>query len=316
MTVAGPVERFLAPAPPERLATLRILVGAFATAWATVRLPEHLAQAGRPAHHWHPSGIWSLLDAPPPDLVVDGLALALPVLGLLFVVGWRFGAVGPTFALGLLAVATLDSSWGQIFHTENLMVLHVAILALAPGAADVLAVGRRRMSGPSGRYGWPVRLCGVVVVITYMTAGVAKLRYSGLGWASGRALRNLVAYDNLRKQLLGDRYSPVGTWLVGHGWAFRPLAVATLAVELGAWVVLLGRGWRTAWVAAAWAFHVGVLALMAIVFAYPLSGVAFAPFFRLERLAAAAERRRPRPVADQGLAMTSGMRSPGGESNP
>jgi hypothetical protein len=44
--------------------------------------------------------------------------------------------------------------------------------------------------------------------------------------------------------------------------------------------------WRTEWVVAAWTSHLGVLALMAILFAYPLSGVAFAPFFRLERLAA------------------------------
>ncbi|HEX6418675.1 MAG TPA: hypothetical protein VFZ77_09265, partial [Acidimicrobiales bacterium] len=83
----------------------------------------------------------------------------------------------------------------------------------------------------------------------------------------------------------GDAWSPAGTALVAHAWVFAPLAVLTLVVELGAWVALLGGRWRTAWVAAAWLFHAGVLALMAIVFAYPLSGVAFAPFFRLERLA-------------------------------
>jgi hypothetical protein len=190
--------------------------------------------------------------------------------------------------LTLLRLATLDSSWGQIFHTENLMVLHVGILALAPRAADAVAVGRPHpaRTEPAGWYGWPVRLCAVVVVITYVTAGLAKLRYSGLAWADGSGLRNLVAYDNLRKQLLGDRYSPLGTWLVTHGWTFRPQAIATLAVELGAPVALLGNRWRTAWVGAAWTFHLGVLALMAILFAYPLSGVAFAPFFRLERLAA------------------------------
>jgi hypothetical protein len=231
--------------------------------------------------------VWALLDAPPPDAAVVGLALGAPLLGLLFAAGWRFAVIGPAFALTLLGLATIDSSWGQIFHTENLMVLHVGILALAPGAADALAVGRSRaVPAPAGRYGWPVRLCAVVVVLTYTTAGVAKLRYSGLAWADGDALRHLVAYDNLRKQLLGDRYSPVGTWLVTHGWTFRPLALATLAVELGAGVALLGRWWRTGWVIAAWLFHLGVLALMAIVFAYPLTGVAFAPFFPLERLPA------------------------------
>jgi hypothetical protein len=288
------VDRLVAPAPAERLATLRILVGGYATAWATLRLPEHLDYLSQPVRHWHPSGVWTLLDTPPPDAAIVALALAAPLLGLLFTAGWRFAVTGPAFALTLLGLATLDSSWGQVFHTENLMVLHVGILALAPGAADALALGRSRAGadpdpapGPAGRYGWPVRLCALVVVITYMTAGVAKLRYSGLSWADGTALRHLVAYDNLRKQLLGDRYSPVGTWLVTHGWTFRPLALATLAVELGAGVALLGRWWRTGWVVAAWLFHVGVLVLMAIVFAYPLTGVAFAPFFPLERLGAA-----------------------------
>jgi hypothetical protein len=32
-------------------------------------------------------------------------------------------------------------------------------------------------------------------------------------------------------------------------------------------------------------FHVGILALMAIMFPYPLSGVAFASFFPIEQLA-------------------------------
>jgi len=58
-----------------------------------------------------------------------------------------------------------------------------------------------------------------------------------------------------------------------------------VTVELGAWVALLGGRWRNVWVVGAWLFHLGVLAVMAIVFPYQLSGVAFAPFFRLEGLA-------------------------------
>src|ERR671910_506907 len=170
------------------------------------------------------------------------LAAAAPVLGLLFVAGWRYGAVGPLFAVAMLVLATLDSAWGQVFHTENLVVLHLLILAAGPAAG-------------------------------------------GLDWLDGDTLRHLVANDNLRKALLGDSYSPIGTHMVGQAWLFPPLAVVTVAVELGAVLALRGGRWRTAWVAAAWLFHVGVLALMAIVFPYQLAGVAFAPFFRLERLA-------------------------------
>ncbi|HLM63303.1 MAG TPA: HTTM domain-containing protein [Acidimicrobiales bacterium] len=286
---------------------LRILVGVYAVGWSVARLGEHLAHTRQPAHRWEPPGVWALRDAPPPDLILVGLAVGTPVLGLLFVAGWRFRAVAPAFAVAVLVLATLDSSWGQVFHTENLMVLHVGILALAPGAADALAVNRRSAAPPEadGAYGWPVRLCALVAVITYVVAGLAKLRYSGFDWADGSALRNLVAYDNLRKELLGDRYSPLGTGLVGHAWVFPPLAIATLAVELGAWVALLGGRRRTVWVVAAWVFHVGVLALMAILFAYQLSGVAFAPFFRLERLA---DRFEPRALDRLRLVKRGGRR--------
>jgi hypothetical protein len=41
----------------------------------------------------------------------------------------------------------------------------------------------------------------------------------------------------------------------------------------------------------AWLFHVGVLGTMAIVFPYPLSGVAYLAFFPLDRWLARATRR-------------------------
>ena len=292
----------LAPAPAARLAMLRVLVGAYATVWALARLPAHVAHTGQPAERWQPVGVLAPLGAPPPDAVVVGAALTAPVLALLVALGWRHRVVTPAAAVVVLGLATLDSSWGQVFHTENLMVLHLGILALAPAAADALAVGRRAdgagaAPAPDARYGWPLRLAALVVVLTYLVTGLAKVRMGGLDWVDGDTLRHIVAHDNLRKALLGDAHSPVGPALVAHAWLFAPLAVATLVVELGAWVALLGGRWRTAWVVTAWIFHAGVLALMAIVFAYPLSGVAFAPFFRLERLRPSARPGRRRPPA-------------------
>lgn len=301
----GPVGWLLAPGPAARLATLRILVGGYAAAWALVRLPAHLDHADQVASRWQPIGVLAALDGPPADAAIVGLALLAPALAVLFAAGLWFRVVGPLCAAAVLALATLDSSWGQVFHTENLMVLHLVVLACAP-AADALVL--RRAGGGRGtavpddaRYGWPVRLAALVVVLTYVVTGVAKLRIAGAGWADGETLRHLVAYDNVRKGVLGDSYSPLGTALVAHAWVFAPMAVLALVVELGAGVALLGGRWRTAWVAAAWTFHAGVLALMAIVFAYPLSGVAFAPFFRLEVLAEGVARRVPaRPLAARG----------------
>ena len=56
------------------------------------------------------------------------------------------------------------------------------------------------------------------------------------------------------------------------------MALASVVVELGAPVALLRGRLRALWVVAAWSFHLGVLVLMAILFAYPLSGVGYASF--------------------------------------
>ncbi|MBT8163902.1 MAG: hypothetical protein KJO97_00005, partial [Acidimicrobiia bacterium] len=68
-------------------------------------------------------------------------------------------------------------------------------------------------------------------------------------------------------------------------WLFPPMAIASVLVELGAPVALLGDRWKKAWAGAAWAFHVGVLAFMAILFPYPISGIAFVSMLPVERLA-------------------------------
>lgn len=299
---ARPWAWLTAPGSPVRLALLRALVGGYLTAWSLARLPAHVGHADQSPVRWQPVGVLAWAGTPLPDAAVVALAVATPVLALLFTLGWRFPLVAPFAALATLVLATLDSSWGQVFHTENLLVLHVGILAMAP-AADALGLrsaARPRARPPVGeRYGWPVRLAAVVVVLAYVLAGLAKLRASGLAWVDGEVLRNLVAHDNLRKALLGDAYSPIGTRLVRHGWLFAPMAVASLAVELGAPLALTGGRRRTAWVVGAWLFHVGVLALMAISFPYQLTGVAFAPFLPLERLAARVARLLPGSPAER-----------------
>lgn len=275
------------PAPPERLATLRVLTGAFSACYLAVRLPAFLAVADRDAARFAPTGPWWWLDAPLPDAVESGLPVAALILAVFFTLGIGHRVVGPAFAAALLAVTAYRSSWGQLLHFENLMVLHVAILAFVP-AADALAVNRRASAdapsrGVDARYGWPVRLMALVTVATYMIAAVTKLRLGGAGWVLGDTLQNHVAYANARLLMLGENASPIGELLTPVDWVFPPLAALAVAIELSAPVALWPRA-KAWWSAAAWAMHSGILASMFIVFPYPLAGVAFAPFFEVERL--------------------------------
>jgi len=75
----------------------------------------------------------------------------------------------------------------------------------------------------------------------------------------------------------------VATLLLDHPRVLGALAWSTLVLELGAPVALLGGWWARAWAVSAWGFHLGVVLLMAIVFPYPLVGVAYAPLLAVER---------------------------------
>lgn len=266
-------------APPERLAAFRILVGGYAAGDLAITSPSLL----RPPSSWHPVGVARLLAHAPPAALEDALMIAAFALAILFALGWRFRVVAPALAALLLWVFTVRSSFGMVFHTENLVVLHVAILACAPAAAAWSLDARGRTPPPPhARFAWPLRLAAAVTALTYVLAAIAKLRIAGFAWLDGDQLRDQIAYDNLRRAVLGDPVSPLALPLLTHPWLFQALAVLTLIVELGAPLALVNQKIARGWAITAWGFHVGVAALMQIAFPYPLTAIAFAPLFALE----------------------------------
>ncbi len=278
-------DRWFAPAPAERLAAMRILVGLFALGYLLVRGGTLYHLSGMPRRDFAPVGLARFLDAPLAPAAHHAIVVATALLALAFTAGVLHSWLAPLFALGLTWLLGYRSSWGMLFHTDNLLVLHVAVLALAP-AADAWSVDGHRRGGaapPSEAYGWPLMLMAAITCATYVLAGVAKIKLGGWAWAEGAQLREQVAIDNVRKALLGSSMSPLAAPMLAHDRLFELMAIATLVVELGAPLALLHRRVALVWAVAAWGFHVGVIALMAIVFPYPLLGLAYAPLFRIER---------------------------------
>ena len=272
-------------APPERLAMFRILAGVFTVAYLLIRFPVFV-QLGDRERGFEGVGVASLLDGPVSSWVVVAVLLGTVAAGVAATVGAFHRVTGVAFAVGMLALSSYRSSWGQLLHFEHLFVLHLLVLAFAP-AADAWSLDARRRA-PVERspesYGFPLALAAWIVVLTYVIAGVAKLRYGGLDWVIGDTLRNHVAYSAARLDVLGGTPSPVAGPVVGIGGVWPVAAAATVLIELAAPVALLGGKWRTGWVAAAWAMHAGILVFMLVGFPYPLFLVAFAPFYRIERL--------------------------------
>jgi hypothetical protein len=273
-------------APAERLAVLRVMIVGFGMFWLIGAAHVLLGFEQFPVERFEPVGVVTLLAAPLPRWAVLAPWLIAILTGVPALLGWRFRIFGPVFALALLWVTSYRNSWGMVFHAENLLVMHALVLAVLP-AADAWSLDARRMGSPRlephARYGWGPMLMATIAVITYLLAGVAKLRNAGLEWLDGDVLLGHVAWDNLRKAELGDVHSPIGAWLAGHPWLFGPLAWLSMILELGAPLALLHRRIAAVWAIGMWSFHLGVLVIMAILFAYPLSGIAFAPLFAVER---------------------------------
>lgn len=270
-------------APARRLAAVRIAVGMFATLWVAGISVDLLARAGFDPARFHPVGLAVWTGRVAPAVVATALAGTM-VLGIAWVLGLRHRVLGPVFALGLAWLLSYRNSWGHLSHGEHLLALHVAILSLAP-AADALRLRPPAPEPPDdARYGWPLRLLALVTVSTYAIAGLAKLRGAGWAWLSGDTVRLQVANEALRVGLVGGTVSPLATWLVPHAWLFALAAWGTIALELGAPLALVGGRVRAAWIAGAWTMHLGIAAVMGIVFVYPLSGIAFTSMVAMERV--------------------------------
>ena len=277
---ASLLDRWLfAPQRATHLALVRIAVSCYALGWLLVTSNE-LIDLGRldPAR-FDPVGVVAAAGISPASTTAIAVwVVTTGASGVAFALGGRTRLSGPLFAAGLLWLTTYQNSWSKLLHTENLLVIHVLVLAVSP-CADAFAIGRRNSTTPawSPRYGWPLRALAVATVLSYVIAGITKLRHAGLDWVDPDNLRNWVAYDLVRKELFGDPYLPLAVPLLRHAWLFAPIAVATLVIELGSPVALASRRAAITWSAAAWSFHLSVLALMSVAFPYQLLGIAYLP---------------------------------------
>lgn len=272
--------RVFPAAPAARLAAVRIAVGLFGLIYLFVLVPGMLRLSQLPPERFAPVGPLHLFSVPPSALAVGSTWVLAVVSAVGFIRGHR--VLGLVHAATLLLLTSHRSSFGMIFHTDNLLVVHTGVLALAPSTA------RAKLDDlePSPRAGWPLLLMSWLTALTYFLAGWAKVQKLGLSWTEGEVLMGHIAYDALRKEAVGSLYSPLGVFLLGFPWLFAPLSTLSLVLELGAPLAPWNRRIGQLWAIGMWSFHLGVAAMMLIGFIYPLSGVAYLSFFPVERLAA------------------------------
>lgn len=269
-------ERLFGARPAWLIARWWVGVHTFALGYLLVRLPAFWAVSRRDRASFEPVGVLGWLPGPLPTALWRVLILATVAAGAAALAAALAAArsrrwLGPLVLALFVVVTTYRSSWGQLLWFENLLVVHLAIAAVAP----VGGVGLRRHDAL--RPGWPLGLAATATVVTYVLAGVAKLRAGGAAWIDGDTLAHHIGWSAARLRVLGGTPSPVAAWLLDARWALAVGALVTVAAELAAPLALAGRRAAAVWIAVMWSFHALIAVTMLVVFPYPLLGLAFLP---------------------------------------
>lgn len=278
--------RALPPSPAARIGVLRVLNGAY-TAYYLGRRVRMFRRVHRtnPAL-FAPVGPVRALRRPLPPVVADTLLYAALVADVAVTLGVRHRLTGPAHAALLMWTLSYRNSWSMVFHNDNNLVLHSAVLGCSR-SGDAVSIDALRHGTPEDhwRYAAPARVMQAVTATTYFVSGVAKVKGPlGWSWARGESLRSQIAADGLRKELLGSHAAGAGVRLYRHTALFRLLATGSLALELVAPLTLLDRRLARLWAVSAFGMHWGIRLIMGIRFRHHMSGVVYAPFFPVERL--------------------------------
>lgn len=277
-------------APASRLGMARLVLGGYTLWYLTRQRNKFRKLAASDPALFAPVGPVRVLDKPLPAPVAHTIIDVTVASTALFTLGVGHRLVGPVHSALLTWTLSYRNSWSMIFHSENTLVWHTAILgaARATDGAAVDSLLRRHRTGATEvhtRYGWPLQAMQAASAGTYLLAGVAKLRGSaGRGWLTGGQLRRQVAMDRVRKDMYGStRGATVTHALYPYEKLFTSFALGSLVLELGAPLGLVhpraGRGWAVL----TFGMHWGIRAIMGIRFRYQLCGASFAPWFELEK---------------------------------
>ncbi|MEM0940129.1 MAG: DCC1-like thiol-disulfide oxidoreductase family protein [Bacteroidota bacterium] len=280
---------WFAPVDPKRLAILRIATGSFCL-WYLLSRFDMLQRMTQNTDAFEAIGILSWMEKPLNEIMFWWISIAMIILNICYILGWRFKLTGPVFAISALLFFTYRNSWSMIYHNRNALVLHIIILGFV-AAADAWSVdawrnqqNKRRSTDAHWRYGWPIMLVCAVTVGSYFLSGVAKIAGDlAWEWANGSAMRSQIAVDAIRKSILGAETAPFFNVIYKHKWLFLLMGLFTFIVELGAPLALYKKRWGKLWAFLTWCMHWGIYFIMGITFRYQMTGLIFLSFFAPEK---------------------------------
>jgi hypothetical protein len=236
-----------APEAAGRVRMLRLLLAAligFRLATGPYR-----GLGGQPAALFRPVWFLGWMDQVPSVGVLVTIQLVGVAAAVLAVLGWRERGTFLVAWSSLLVLAALRASRGKLQHNDLPLLLVGAVLVAAPVGLRLLDERRR----PA--WGWPVRTSLLLVTGVYFLTGFQKLVSSGPAWVLSDNLRNVMYGARLNGHAPTDQ---VSLFIADRPALAHLVALGTLAVELGAIVVLVRPRLRRWFVLAVGVMHAGI----------------------------------------------------------
>jgi hypothetical protein len=181
---------------------------------------------------------------------------AFLVCGALIVAGCATGALGYRFGfaaayIGAVGYFSQIRLLDTIQRKVNLIPPMLLLLAAAPATAAPWNADADR---------WVLAGMQTLIALTFVGAGLAKLRRAGIGWAEGSSLQAFLLEADLRYDV------PRARRLASSHALCRGLSIAVLLFELVGWTLLFLPAGAYVFAALAIAFHTGTWLFMRVNF--------------------------------------------------
>jgi uncharacterized membrane protein YphA (DoxX/SURF4 family)/uncharacterized membrane protein len=225
---------------------------------------------------WMPTYLFRILQIPVlPESTINllqtvwKLSLLLSSIGLFTRINSIIACLVGVYLLGL------PHNFGKIHHFDGIIVLSLVVMALSRcgDSCSIDQVIRKKFhqsylpAESSGEYTWPVHMIRLLLSIVFFSAGLAKLRQSGVEWMFS---------DNFEILLIQHTYhlaneNPLVSWgphLAQYSLLCKMLAIGTIVIELSYPLALFSRPARYILVPGMVLLLIGIRLLMGPTF-YP-----------------------------------------------
>jgi len=286
MTWSGWMERLIrawdsywfSPASLQRLAVCRLLAFGLLIVDLLFLQNDVFWRKADP-YFWQPVQVVRVFQkllgfAPPEPIVLKTLAIATVILAVGAFIGYRTRICALSSAVLYFCLTAITFSWfSKVHHTHGVLVLLLLALSLSP-CGDALSidallkrmrasVARMRFSpewesGMSRYAGWPLRLIGIIVCLVYFSAGYAKLKNSGLGWANGYTL----SYSIIQDYYVWHPSTDFSLWMAQQIPLLTIMQVFVLVIQFTFPVIIFVPKLRWIYLPAGLGFHLGTYVLM------------------------------------------------------